>query len=145
MVPSTVDQGDNLMKLRALAASTVLTAGSLTALTAVAAAPAQARCSSNGSHDIALYYNTVLVAEEDYQYSSTCDGDSFYAGKILDAKTDGHCASALFFDPSQTTQGVECTTGAWANYSYTDPQHNSSAQIEITVDYFSSPKYAITN
>jgi hypothetical protein len=101
------------------------------------AAPASAVCGGTGvSGTVSLYANGNLVAREAVQYSSTCDHDNYYAGKVLDARTDGSCAYAKYYDAGVwSTQGVSCTTGGWANYSFRDRNGNSSATFRLAVDY----------
>ncbi|ACY99860.1 MULTISPECIES: hypothetical protein [Thermomonospora] len=104
---------------------------------ALTAAPAQALCGGKGVADTgSLYANGYLIARETVQYASTCDGDNYYAGKVLDARTDGSCAYARYYDAGVwSTQGVSCTTGAYANYSWRDRNGDRSATIRIAVDY----------
>lgn len=42
------------------------------------------------------------------QYSSTCDWDNVYKGKVRDAKTDGYCV---------TVQVATSSLGPWANHA----------------------------
>jgi len=101
------------------------------------AAPASAVCWGAGNPvTVSLYANGNLVARETVQYNSTCDNDNYYAGKVLDARTDGSCAYAKYYDAGVwSTQGIDCTTGGYANYSFRDRNGNRSATFRLAVDY----------
>jgi hypothetical protein len=101
------------------------------------AAPAGAVCWGTGQPvTVSLYSGGNLVAREAVRYASTCDNDNYYAGKVLDARTDGSCAYARYYDAGVwSTQGIACTTGGWANYSFRDRNGNRSATFRLAVDY----------
>jgi hypothetical protein len=101
------------------------------------AAPASATCSGKGVvGTFSIYVGNTLVARETAQYASTCDHDNYYAGKVLDAYTDGSCAYAKYYDAGiWSTQGIDCTTGGYVNYSFRDRNGNSSATFRLAVDY----------
>jgi hypothetical protein len=101
------------------------------------AAPAGAVCGGTGvPGTVSLYSNGNLIARETVQYASTCDHDNYYAGKVLDARTDGSCAYAKYYDAGVwSTQGISCTTGGWANYSFRDRNGDHIATFRLAVDY----------
>lgn len=105
------------------------------------AAPAQASCSGRGVASTDTFFvNGTAVAREATQYASTCDGDNFYAGRLQDPVTDGSCSYAVYIDAGVTsTQGVSCTTGGWANYSFRDRNGDSSATLRLRVSYATGP------
>jgi hypothetical protein len=115
----------------------VATALGIAGVQVATAAPASAVCWGTGQPvTVSLYSGGNLVARETVQYASTCDHDNYYAGKVLDARTDGSCAYARYYDAGVwSTQGVSCTTGGWANYSFRDRNGNSSATFRLAVDY----------
>lgn len=89
--------------------------------------PASAGCQgTNNSFPLYEYWG-----REEAQYSSTCDWDTIYAGKVQDNWTDGYCVDAIFVDdpwiggyPTNHYQGTACTS-SWAYYSYYDPTPDS--------------------
>ncbi|MEU1251057.1 hypothetical protein [Micromonospora arida] len=106
----------------------------------VASPAAQADCAGRGNPTYLQLRNSagIEIAYELYQYASTCDGDSEYRGKVKDSYTDGSCAYTYYYDTSRTTHGISCTTGGWSNYTFWDRQSNSSASVELAVDYRST-------
>jgi hypothetical protein len=83
---------------------------------ATSASPAGAACSP-GAAVIATSFGAEQV-----QYSSTCDGDGFYAGQAYDSATaDGYCTAVRFKNHGTTSsgwiQGQACTTGGFTNYN----------------------------
>jgi hypothetical protein len=101
------------------------------------AAPASAVCGGTGvPGTVSLYSGGYLIARETVQYASTCDNDNYYAGKVLDARTDGSCAYARYYDAGVwSTQGIACTTGGWANYSFRDRNGDRFATFRLAVNY----------
>jgi hypothetical protein len=94
-----------------------LAAGTITPLgLAASSAPAGAIC--QGTTPVAI---VASIGAEQARYSSTCDGDAFYAGQAYDAVSDGYCV-AVRYRPHGTSgvgsvQGQACTTGAFTSYN----------------------------
>jgi hypothetical protein len=115
-----------------LAALTLVLAS--TAAGVFGASPAQAMCWGTNGYTASVYIyvpNTSIPSGfERSQRASTCDGLSDYYGFLQDLATDGYCAYAYYYDPSQTTQGRSCDSGG-ANYRFFDPQGNSYAWWDL--------------
>jgi hypothetical protein len=100
---------------------------------------AGARCS--GSTPVLMSrYNAsgTLVAQESVTYpGTTCNGDGTYSGAVLDASTDGSCATAYYLEPTvyYAAQGTSCTTGAWAVYTYADTIGGNSVLVSVRPTY----------
>ncbi len=59
-------------------------------------------------------------AWEGANYSSTCDGDGYYAGALKDVKTDGYCVRVYFYDAGyKSYEGKSCTTSG-NSFNYVD-------------------------
>jgi hypothetical protein len=126
-----------LRSILAAVSAVAATSLAIIGVQAVAAQPASAICKGTGSPvHVYLYYGGNLVADETVQYNSTCDNDNYYAGKVRDDRTDGHCAYARYYDAGTwSTQGVACTTGSYANYSFRDRNGDHSALFDLDVNY----------
>ena len=116
-----------------LAASTIVTASSTRR--------AEATC-SGGTPVLVSTYNSggTLVAQESVTYpGTTCNGDSFYSGAVLDPVTDGSCAYAYYLEPLAyyAAQGTSCTTGGWSFYSYNDTIGPNSVFVSVRPSYLS--------
>lgn len=111
----------------------------------IASAPsASALCTYPSGYEATQYYGGTLVAREDPAYGGTCDFDTYYAGSINDPVTDGSCAYAWFSDNAGgyfATQGVECTTGGWAGYSYRDVDGDYFSNVSVGTSYTASGWY----
>lgn len=100
---------------------------------------AAARC--NGSAPVLMSrYNAsgTLVAQESVTYpGTTCNGDANYSGAVLDASTDGSCATAYYLEPLAyyAAQGSSCTTGTWSVYSYADTVGANSVLVSVRPSY----------
>lgn len=127
------------VRLGALA--TVLAVGTASIVVALTASPAQAGCHGSGpSAEFSLSINPgPILRERPYPYSgsaSTCDGDDNYRGQLQDVVDgDGKCAWAIWWDPSQSAQGSQCTTGPWKTYNAWDQQGNSAAVYALCADW----------
>lgn len=110
-------------------------------LVAVVASPAEAGCRGRGaSAEFSLEIRPgPILRERPYPYSgstSTCDGDSNYRGQLQDVVDgDGFCAYAVWWDPSRSVVGSQCTTGPWKTYNAWDQQGNSSATYALCADW----------
>ncbi len=109
-------------------------------VTASSTTPAQATCAGYGNPTIVLTYNAnyTLVAEEAVTYpGTTCNGDAYYSGAVLDPITDGSCAYAYYLEPLAyyATQGASCTTGAWSVYGYADTIGSNNVFVSIRPSY----------
>jgi hypothetical protein len=116
------------------------------ALPAATAPPAHAACygSSGGpsSRVITRLDNSgsYIIGQEAPVYpGSTCDGDYYYSGAVLDAYDDGSCITAYYLEPLAyyAAQGTACTTHAWSFYSYTDVYGPNSDFINVKATYTS--------
>jgi hypothetical protein len=111
-------------------------------VTASSNTPAHAACAGGGNPVTLLTYNAnwTLVAEESVTYpGTTCNGDSYYSGAVLDPITDGSCAYAYYLEPLAyyALQGVSCTTGAWSVYGYNDTIGTNSVLVSVRPSYLS--------
>ena len=118
----------------------VLAAGASTFVTASTTRRADAICGGGGNPVVigTLNANNTLVAEEAVTYpGTTCNGDSYYSGAVLDPITDGSCAYAYYLEPLAyyAQQGASCTTGAWSVYSYTDTIGTNSVFVSVRPSY----------
>ncbi len=100
---------------------------------------AAARC-NGGTPVLMSRYDTGgnLVAQESVSYpGTTCNGDANYSGAVLDAYTDGSCATAYYLEPLAyyAAQGSACTTGAWSVYSYADTIGGNSVLVSVRPSY----------
>jgi hypothetical protein len=68
---------------------------------------------------------------------TTCNGDGSYSGAVLDAATDGSCATAYYLEPLAyyAAQGTSCTTGGWSAYSYHDTTGPNSVFVSVRPAY----------
>ena len=109
-------------------------------VTASSGTPAHATCAGSGQPRTILRYdaNFTLVAEESVTYpGTTCNGDAWYSGAVLDPVTDGSCASAYYLEPLvyYAQQGTSCTTGAWSVYGYADTIGGNSVLVSVRPTY----------
>lgn len=78
-------------------------------------APASAACGPTP------YAIVASIGAEQARYSSTCDGDGFYAGQAYDAVSDGSCVAVRYrphgTSGAGTVQGQACTTGGFTSYN----------------------------
>lgn len=87
------------------------------------AQPAAAWCAGvNQPRQFDFFYGSNIVARESYSDGGTCDGNTYYAGKVQDSYTDGSCAYVKLTEDYSNiwTQQTSCTTGAWVGYTYDD-------------------------
>jgi hypothetical protein len=118
----------------------LLVVGVTALLTASSTHRADAACNGAGNPYVigTLDNNGTLVAQEMVTYpGTTCNGDWYYSGAVLDPVTDGSCAYAYYLEPLQyyALQGTSCTTGAWAVYSYADSIGTNSAYVSVRPSY----------
>jgi hypothetical protein len=115
----------------------VLGAGVL--VTASSTPRAHATCNGTTPAVVSTYNGGgTLVAQESVTFpGTTCNGDRRYSGAILDAATDGSCATAYYLEPLAyyAAQGTSCTTGAWSTYSYNDSINANSAFVSVRPSY----------
>ncbi len=116
----------------------ILLSGAL--VTASSTAPAHAACAGGGHPTVIYSYNAnyTLVAEEAVTYpGTTCNGDAYYSGAVLDPITDGSCAYAYYLEPFAyyAQQGASCTTGSWNVYGYSDTIGTNSVLISVRPSY----------
>lgn len=121
-------------------ASLVLAVAASTFVTASSTRRADAACSGGGSPAFVSRYdnNGTLVAQEYVSYpGTTCNGDWYYSGAVLDPVTDGSCAYVYYLEPLSyfANQGTSCTTGAWSAYSYTDTIGTNSVFVSARPSY----------
>jgi hypothetical protein len=85
-----------------------------------------------------LWTGYGVAAREAVNNPDTCDGDRYYSGKVQDSLQDGSCAYVkyAYYGNDWSVQGTECTTGAWAGYSYTSPG-GSFAYVQLATTYAS--------
>ena len=79
----------------------ILVVGTSVVVTASSNRPAGAAC-NGGTPALVNSYNGggTLVAQESVTYpGTTCNGDGTYSGAVLDAATDGSCATAYYLEP----------------------------------------------
>jgi hypothetical protein len=114
-----------------LAASTFVTSSSTRR--------AEATCAGGTPVLVSTYTaGGTLVAQESVTYpGTTCNGDWFYSGAVLDPVTDGSCAYAYYLEPLlyYANQGTSCTTGAWSVYSYSDAILPNSVFVSVRPSY----------
>ena len=69
--------------------------------------------------------------------ATTCNGDANYSGAVLDAYTDGSCATAYYLEPLvyYAAQGSSCTTGRWSVYAYADTIGGNSVFVSVRPTY----------
>jgi hypothetical protein len=119
----------------------VLVFGASAFVTASSNAPAGAACSGSSPFVISTFDGSgTLVAQESVTYpGTTCNGDSYYSGAVLDAYTDGSCATAYYLEPLAyyAAQGTSCTTGGWSVYSYVDTINTNSVFVSVRPSYLS--------
>jgi hypothetical protein len=110
-----------------------------TCMTASSAHRADASCSGTAPVLVSRYDgNGTLVAQELAAYpGTTCNGDWYYVGAVLDPMTDGSCAYVYYLEPFAyyANQGASCTTGAWSAYSYSDSIGTNSAFLSPRPSY----------
>jgi hypothetical protein len=111
-----------------------------TCMTASSARRADASCNGAAAPALVSRYdgNGTLVAQEIAAYpGTTCNGDWYYVGAVLDPVTDGSCAYVYYLEPFAYygNQGTSCTTGAWSVYSYSDSIGTNSAFISPRPSY----------
>lgn len=107
-------------------------------VTASSTRRAAATCSGSTPTVVSTYNGGTLVAQETVTYpGTTCNGDSYYSGAVLDPVTDGSCAYAYYLEPLTyyAAQGTSCTTGAWAVYSYADSIGTNSVYVSVRPSY----------
>lgn len=99
---------------------------------------AEARCNGSTPVLVSRYSGGVLVGQESVAYpGTTCDGDRYYAGAVLDAYQDNSCVSVYYLEPLAyfATQGTSCTTNAWSVYSYNDTINTNSVLMSVRPSY----------
>lgn len=106
----------------------ILTVGAVLAMAlAISAAipeAADAACVNTGtSFSSATYYG-----KEDSRYTSTCDGDDYYAGRVLDILTDGYGVKIEAW-PNGNYWVSSMSTGSWKNFQYSDSNGNNTFRI----------------
>ncbi len=125
-----------------LLALLVLTVAVGTGVTASSVRRAGASCNGGGAPALVSRYDGsgTLVAQEIAAYpGTTCNGDWYYVGAVLDPVTDGSCASVYYLEPFAyyANQGTSCTTGAWSVYSYADSIGTNNAFLSPRPSYLS--------
>jgi hypothetical protein len=120
----------------------VLAAAASTGMTASSVRRADASCNGAGAPALVSRYDGsgTLVAQEIAAYpGTTCNGDWYYVGAVLDPVTDGSCAYVYYLEPFAyyANQGASCTTGAWSVYSYADSIGTNSVFISPRPSYLS--------
>jgi hypothetical protein len=119
----------------------ILVVGASVFVAASSTRRAAATCSGTTPVVVSTLNNSgTLVAQETLTYpGTTCNGDSYYSGAVLDAYTDGSCATAYYLEPLSylAAQGTSCTTGGWATYSYRDSINTNSAFVSVRPSYLS--------
>jgi hypothetical protein len=128
--------------LISVVAAVVLAVAASTFVTASSAKRADAACNGGGSPSHVTRYdnNGTLVAEEFVSYpGTTCNGDWYYSGAVLDPVTDGSCAYVYYLEPLAyfANQATSCTTGAWSAYSYNDSIVTNSVFVSARPSYLS--------
>ena len=117
----------------------VLVLGASAFVTASSNRPASAACGGSSPFLISTYNTSgILVAQESVTYpGTTCNGDSYYSGAVLDPVTDGSCATAYYLEPLTylAAQGTSCTTGGWATYAYNDTINTNSVFVSVRPSY----------
>jgi hypothetical protein len=117
----------------------ILVVGASVLITASSNQPAGAAC-NGGTPALVNSYNAAgtLVAQESVTYpGTTCDGDRSYSGAVLDAATDGSCATTYYLEPLAyyAALGTSCTTGGWSAYSYNDTVGPNSVFVSVRPSY----------
>lgn len=119
----------------------VLVVGASAFVAASSTSRAGATCTGTTPLVVSTYTNGgTLVAQETLTYpGTTCNGDSYYSGAVLDPVTDGSCATAYYLEPLTylAAQGTSCTTGGWATYAYNDTINTNSAYVSVRPSYLS--------
>jgi hypothetical protein len=111
-------------------------------VTTSSARRADAVCNGPGQPVTITRYDLTGTAQvsEGVPYPGTfCDNNSQYGGLLLDPITDGSCAYAYYLEPLLylNAQGVSCTTGSWAGYTYTDVYPPNNVYVSIRPSYLS--------
>jgi len=107
-------------------------------VTASSTRRAEARCNGSTPVLVSRYSGGILVGQESVAYpGTTCDGDHYYAGAVLDAYSDGSCVSVYYLEPLVyfATQGTSCTTNSWSVYSYNDTNGTNSVLMSVRPTY----------
>jgi len=122
-------------------AVSLLVVGASTFVTASSTKRAAAACNGSSTRVVSRYNASgTLVAQEAVTYpGTTCNGDFNYSGAVLDPVTDGSCAYVYYAEPPVylAQQGVSCTTGGWAFYSYNDTIGTNSVLFSVRPSYLS--------
>jgi hypothetical protein len=117
----------------------VLVVGATSLVTTSSTQPAHATCNGTSPAVVSRYNSGgTLVAQETVTFpGTTCNGDRQYSGAVLDALTDGSCATAYYLEPLAylAAQGTSCTTGAWSTYSYNDTIGTNSVFVSVRPTY----------
>jgi len=96
---------------------------------------AEAWCRSPGDgRPLELWYYSLNLGTENINSSGTCDGDGYYAGKVIDPYADGSCVFTRITEDggwSSWVQGVSCTN-TWAGYQYWDSDNLFQLRVETT-------------
>lgn len=79
--------------------------------------------------------------KEDVRYSTTCDLDGIYAGKVLDSLTDGSCVTVQYADPAFSFYNMATSCSSWTNYTFTDQTGDTESQLRLLRDQDSSSWY----
>ena len=117
-------------------ASLAFTAWTVTFVTSSPSAGAY--CITGGGNLQSVLYSPygVQLAREAVAYSSTCDGDYYYAGQAYDPITDGSCAYVDYYYNGYSPIGWACTTGAWSGFSFGD--YVGSSYGRTATSYYNS-------
>lgn len=94
---------------------------------------ASAFCDNTPDVDLHVYAGYQRGREAVTYPGTTCDGDNYYSGAVIDDRTDGYCEAAEYLEIYlyDGIQGQSCTTGSWSFYTWHDVNGDSSAFLRL--------------
>jgi hypothetical protein len=114
------------LKARPLAAFAVMAAVSTTATIGFSTPPAAAICPPN-AYAPGYPSNWALEVPQ----AGTCNGDSWYAGRLSDTATDGSCVAVVIADGGQVFSHATSCTSSGINYTYHDTRGNNAHYMRV--------------